>query len=171
MTADDPLARLVAEQTRPAAGDEERAVHRLILAVATDPTRRLTEEELARTARHIAAAGFAPHALERARGNLVTQPRPGGGVVERGDWLPPAEIHYLRHGVAREEWPSGTSPAMYLADGVATVRDPASRFFVSRYQGTWRCGAIGPNRRQCGSRDQDWIVVDYRLVTGFWTTV
>ena len=170
MSPDDPLDRLVAEQTRPDAGDEERAVHRLILAAATDPNWQLTEEELARIVRHIAGAGFDPHALERARGNLVGHTRPGGGDVERGDRLPPAEIHYLRHCVARQEWPPETTLADYIADSAAVIRDPTSRLFASRYQGTWQCGAIGRNRSRRGPRGHDWIVVDYRLVTGFWAT-
>jgi hypothetical protein len=93
MSSNDPLDRLVAEQTRPDASDEERAAHRLILAAATDPARQLTEEELARIVRHIARAGFDPHALERARGTIVNRPRPGGGTVQTGERLPPAEIH------------------------------------------------------------------------------
>ena len=68
MTPDDPLDRLVVEQTRPGASDETRAAHRLILAAATDPTRQLSEEELARIVRHIAGVGFDPYARERVRG-------------------------------------------------------------------------------------------------------
>jgi hypothetical protein len=170
MSPDSPLDRLVAEQTRPDAGDEERAVHRLILAAATDPEQRLTEEEIARIVRHIAGAGFDPNARERARGTIVNRPRPGGGIVQTGERLPPAEIHFLRHCIVQEERPPGTTLPDYLADCVAIVRDPRSRLFASRYQGVWQCGAIGPNPVPRGPRGHEWIIVDYRLMLGFWTT-
>jgi len=92
MPPDDPLAALVAAHTRPDASDETRAVHRLILAVATDPARLLTEEELARVVRHIAGAGFDPHALERVRGNLVGALRSNGNEVAPRDHLASGEV-------------------------------------------------------------------------------
>jgi hypothetical protein len=168
---EEALARLVAANTRPGAGDEERAVHRLILDAATDPARHLTEAELARIVRHIAGAGFDPDALERARGNLVGRLRLDGRKIETGDRLPPAEIHYLRHVVAREEWPPGTTLGDYLASAVHLCNQPTSRVFVSRYQGVWQCGVIGWNEAARGSDGQDWLIVDYRLVTGHWATV
>src|SRR5215213_11858687 len=109
MSSDTPLDRLVAEQTRPDASDEERAVHRLILAAATDATLQLTMEELARIVRHIAGAGFDPNALERVRGHVIRTLRLRGEPMQPRDRLPPAEAHYLRHCVAQREWPSGTT--------------------------------------------------------------
>jgi hypothetical protein len=170
MSPDDPLARLVAEQTRPEASEEERAVHRLILAAATDPARRLAGEELAHIVRHIARAGFDPNALERLRGNVVRTLRLRGEPRQPGDRLPPAEAHYLRHCVVQREWPSGTTLLGYLDSIARLLRDPASRFFVSRYQSAWQCGAIGPNRILRGPEGKAWILVDYRLITGHWVT-
>jgi hypothetical protein len=164
------LARLVAANTRPRASDEERAVHRLILDAAIDPARRLTAAELGRVPRHIAGAGFDPLALERARGNLVGATRPNGGRVQRGERLPPGEVHYLRHVVVHQEWPPGTTLNSYFVDAERIIRDPASAIFASLYQGVWQCGAIGRNGPVRGPDGQDWIIVDYRLATGFWTT-
>jgi hypothetical protein len=170
MSPGDTLARLVAEQTRPAASGEERAAHRLILAAATDPARRPTAEELARIARHIAGAGFDPNALERVRGNVVRTLRLRGEPMRPGDRLPPAEAHYLRHCVAQREWQSGTTLPGYPDSIARLLRDPASRFFVSRYQAAWQCGAIGPSRALRGPEGNAWILVDYRLITGHWVT-
>jgi hypothetical protein len=170
MSPDDPLERLIAEQTRLGASDEERAAHHLILTAALDPARQLTEEELTRIVRHIAAAGFDPNALERVRGNVVRTLRLRGEPMQPGDRLPPAEAHYLRHCVAQREWPSGTTLLGYLDSIARLLRDPASRFFVSRYQAAWQCGAIGPNRMLRGPEGKAWILVDYRLITGHWVT-
>jgi hypothetical protein len=164
------LARLVAADTRPGASNAERAVHRLILDAATDPTRHLTATELDRVLRHIAGVGFDPLALERARGNLVGAIRPNGGRVQRGERLAPGEIHYLRHVVVHQEWPPERTISGYFAEAARILSDPASGVFASRYQGAWQCGAIGRNGPVRGPDGQDWIIVDYRLVTGFWTT-
>jgi hypothetical protein len=167
---EETLTRLVAANTRPIASDEERSVHRLILDAATDPAGQLTTTELDRVLRHIAGAGFDPLALERARGNITGVPRPRGGQVGTRDRLPPAEIHYLRHVIANREWPLGTTPEDYLTSVEVVVGDPASRVFVSRYQGTWQCGMIRESGVLRGPQGQAWIIVDYRLVTGFWAT-
>ncbi|MFN8513783.1 MAG: hypothetical protein U0232_19630 [Thermomicrobiales bacterium] len=170
MSSDDPLDRLVAEQTRPGASDEERAVHRLILAVAIDPARQLTEEELARIVRQIAGAGFDPNALERARGNIVKQPRLGGGIVQTGDRLPPAEAHYLRHCLAQREWPTGTTLLAYLASIREVVLDSRSGILVNRYQDAWQLAFIRESRALRGPGGHQWLLVDYRVHLGHWTT-
>jgi hypothetical protein len=76
----------------------------------------------------------------------------------------------LRHCIVQQEWPPGTTLPDYLAHCVEIVRDPRSRLFVSRYQGVWQCGAIGPNSAPRGPHGHGWIIVDYRLMLGFWTT-
>lgn len=157
-------------ETRSEAGDGERAVHRLILDAASDRRRALTAEELARVLEHVARAGFDPQALERARGNLVGLDRPGGGQVGRGDRLPPAEIHYLRHVAARPEWPAGTTPAGYVASIGQVITDPDSGVLVSRFQGAWQLTIVRESRAWRGAAGHQWLMVDYRLATGHWTT-
>ena len=164
------LDRLIAAATRPGAGRAERDAHRLILDAATDPRRDLAPEELAGVLRHVARAGFDPHALERARGNLVGAPRPDGGRVRTGDRLPPAEIHYLRHVVIQDEWPAGATLAGYVASIRAVIADPASGVLVSRFQGVWQLTVVRESRELRGPRGRDWVMVDYRLRTGHWTT-
>ena len=164
------LDQLRDANTRLGAGEEERAVHRLILDAATDPHRALRPEELARVVRHIGGAGFDPHARERVRGTLVGLVRPGGGQVGVRDRLPPAEVHYLRHVVAREEWPPGTDLPRYLASLQEVIDDSASRLFTSLCQGIWQCGVIRPVGSLKGPQGGDWVVVDYRLMTGHWVT-
>lgn len=170
MSPDDPLDRLVAEQTRPSASEEERAVHRLILAAAIDPARQLTEEELTRIVRHIAGVGFDPNALERARGNIVDTPRPGGGTVQTGARIPPEEAHYLRHCVKQREWPAGTTLPAYRTSIRAVVLDARSGLLINRYQGAWQLAIVRESLALRGENGHQWMLVDYRLKLGHWTT-
>lgn len=167
---EETLARLVAEHTRAGSSVEERAVHRLILDAATDPARRLDDAELARVLRHVARAGFDPLALERARGNLVGLPRPGGGAVLRGERLSSAEIHYLRHIVAQEEWPTGTTLAGYVASLPPLILDPDSGVLVGRFQGVWQATIVRLSGELRGRGGHQWLVVEYRLRRGHWMT-
>lgn len=167
---EEELARLVAANMRPGAGEEEWAVHRLILDAATDPARRLDEAELGRVLRHIAQAGFDPLALERVRGNLVGAIRPDGTRVERGLRLPPAEAHYLRHVVVQPQWPQVTTLTGYQSSIGQVVADPISGVLVCQYQGAWQLAVVRESRGLRGPDGYDWLLVDYRLETGHWTT-
>lgn len=164
------LDELVRANTRSGADQGERAVHRLILDVATDPQRILSLEELGEIVQHVARAGFDPHALERARGNIVGSLRPDGDEVQRGERLPPAEVHYLRHVVVQPEWPAGTSLAGYVASIREVIGDSDSGLLVCQYQGAWQLTVVRESRLLRGPAGQDWLLVDYRLGTGHWTT-
>jgi hypothetical protein len=167
---DEILARLVAANMRPGASDEERAVHRLILDAATDPARQLAAAELERVLQHIAGAGFDPLALERVRGNIVRLVRPDGREVQQGEYLPPAEAHYLRHCVARQEWPAGIGFAGYLAAIRQVIADPTSGVLVGRQYGVWQLTVVREARELLGPAGREWLVVEYRLRIGHWTT-
>lgn len=167
---EEALARLVAANTRPDASGEERAIHQIILDAATDPARQLTATELARVLRHIAGAGFDPLALERVRGNLVGVIGLNGTIIERGDRLLPVEIHYLRHVIAQREWPAGTTLAAYVASIPRIVTDPESGILVCQYQGAWQLTLVRESHQLRGPDGHRWLLVDYRLQTGHWTT-
>ena len=148
---------------------ESQAANALIVAAGAG-ARPVSDEELNRVLAHVASAGFHPAALERARGNIVGLERPAGGRVQRGDRLPPGEVHYLRHVVARQEWPDGTTPDAYLASIQRVIRDATSGVFVSRYLGAWQFGVIGHSLGARGPGGGRWILVDYRVEIGHWTT-
>ena len=90
--------------------------------------------------------------------------------MRTGDRLPPAEIHYLRHVVIQDEWPAGATLAGYVASIRAVIADPASGVLVSRFQGVWQLTVVRESRELRGPRGRDWVMVDYRLRTGHWTT-
>ena len=116
-----------------AAGRSYSAADRLILEAATG-LRELSDAELLQVLEHVAQAGFDPHATETVRGRaagLIWQ----GRVLRGSDRLPPAEVHYLRHVVAAQEWPAGVSLDAWLGSIAEVVLDPRSGVLVNRYQG------------------------------------
>lgn len=148
---------------------EGQAVNALIAAAGTRRT-VLSATDLARVLGHVAQAGFDPQAREAVRGRIVGLARPAGGQVGRGDQLPPDEVHYLRHVVAQQEWPAGTTLAEYLASIRRVIEDPTSGVFVSTYLGARQLGILGHAGASRGPDGGRWILVDYRIATGHWTT-
>jgi hypothetical protein len=129
----------------------------------------LSEAELEAVLQFVASAGFDPAARERLRGDLagVTW----RGVTLRGsDRLPPAERHYLKHVIKRQEWPIGTSLADYLASLRAVILDPMSGVFTSRYEGAAQLGILRESADLRGPSGHEWVLIDYRVTTGHWVT-
>jgi hypothetical protein len=113
--------------------------------------------------------GFDPTAQERVRGSLAgTEWR--GVTLKGSDRLPPAERHYLRHVRKLQEWPVGTSLEEYIESVRRIVRDPRSGVFTSQYQGALQLGIIRRSGDLRGPGGFSWILVEYRLRTGHWTT-
>jgi hypothetical protein len=143
-------------------------IDQLIVAAATG-TVVLSPSELRRVLEHIAQAGFDPNAREQVRGRLA-------GVVWQGqvlrgrDRLPPDEVHYLWHVVTRQEWPAGTTLSGYSETVRQVILDPASGVFTSRYQGALQVGIVRSSDDLRGPRDFGWLLVEYRVMTGHWTT-
>jgi hypothetical protein len=151
------------------AGDESPPdFDRLILEAATG-ARQLTPEELQRVLGHVAAAGFDPSALERARGRLAGQIWRGVRLAA-GTMLSPAEAHYLRHVVVGQEWPSGLSLQEYVESVRSVILDPSSGVAVSRYQGTWQLSVLRRSQSLRGPHGNEWVLVEYRVATGHWVT-
>lgn len=154
-----------AEAERIAERDE---VHALVVEAASG-TRRLSPLELSRVLRWVADAGFDPDARETARGFLA-------GIVWRGrvltgtDRLPSAERHFLRHVVRAREWPSGTSLSDYMESIREFILDDTSGVYTSIYRGALQLGVIRRAGRLRGPEGADWVLVEYRLAIGHWTT-
>lgn len=148
--------------------DESSSVAAFI-NVAVTGTRRLMPGELRRVLEHVAQAGFDPNAREKARGRLA-------GVIWRGnilkasDLLDPLEAHYLRHASIRREWPDGTTVRAYANSIRDTILGPHSGVATSLYQGTRQLTVVGRSGSWQGPNGFGWILVDYRLATGYWMT-
>ena len=109
--------------------------HRLILEAATG-ARALSADEMQRVLEHVAQAGFFPAPNAKAGGRLAGLTWQGRTLMGR-DRLPSAEVHYLRHVVARREWPIGTTLEDYLSSGREAVLDPTSGILASRLHGLY----------------------------------
>jgi hypothetical protein len=139
------LARAGASFNRPLARPD-----RLILEAATG-ARRLSREELAEVLEHVAEAGFDPVPDKRGRTS--------------------AQKHFEKHVRVQREWPEGTTLEEYLESARRVVLDPGSSVLVSQYRGQYQLGVIGPSGAARGPGGNAWIVVEYRVALGHWTTV
>ncbi len=142
---------------------------RLIIEAATG-ARRLSRIELRRAITHVAQAGFDPDARQRVAGPLVGL-RWQGRVLKRGEELPTADAHYLKHVVAQGEWPDGTTFENYVDSLRQVICDPASGLLVSRFREKgWQLAVVRRSGPLRGSAGYDWVMVEYRLATGHWMT-
>ncbi|HEY8446290.1 MAG TPA: hypothetical protein VIL01_04215 [Thermomicrobiales bacterium] len=107
---------------------------------------------------------------ERARGELA-------GVIWQGQelrgstMLPPADRHFIKHVMLRREWPDNTALDDYLASIQEVVHDPASGVATRRYEGrAWQLTVVRRSGSLRGPAGHEWVLVDYRVETGHWTT-
>lgn len=120
---------------------------------------------------HVRAAGFDPSATFPADRRVVGLRRVNGSIIERGDLIPTAELHYLRHVVAQREWPDGTTIRQYEQ----SLRDHAMRLRVGILVSEippfgWHVAIIGPSGEQRGPEGSGWLALEYRVSTGHWAT-
>ncbi|MGB9591319.1 MAG: hypothetical protein ACPL1K_02245, partial [Candidatus Kryptoniota bacterium] len=132
--------------------------------------RDLSDDELQRVVEKVAKSGF-----NREHASLVKPEMTGiiwrGKSLQVGERLPADEWHFVKHVLARQEWPEGTSLDEYLESLRAVIRNPESGIMVSKYQGIyWQIAFIAESGRWCGVGGSDFILVEYRDGYGFWIT-
>lgn len=82
-----------------------------------------------------------------------------------------AELHYLRHVLAQQEWPVGTTRANYLRGAHDLALDQRSGVLVSQYRNYgWHVTIVGRSGRLQGPQGYRFMVVEYRVVSGHWAT-
>ncbi|MEJ5222839.1 MAG: phage minor head protein [Anaerolineales bacterium] len=141
-----------------------------LIRVAGLGLRELSDDELRKIVEKVAKAGF-----NREHTSLVKPEMAGlvwkGKTLEVGERLPADEWHFVKHVLARQEWPEGTSLDEYLESLRAVIRNPESGIMVSRYQGIyWQIAFIAESGRWRGVGGSDFILVEYRDGYGFWIT-
>ena len=135
-----------------------------LIAELAGTERDASEDEIRRIREYVAERGFDPDALERVRGR-------GAGIVWRGrtlrgrDQLPPAEAHYVRHVLARPEWPTGTTLFEFLHIIEQVVRDESGAVLLSKYAGRLQIGFLTRTGYWKGPEGEDWTLVDFRHET------
>ncbi len=143
--------------------------NRLIFEAATGG-RQLTPDELQQTVDHMAQVGFDPDAQEDVGGRLVGLSWKGR-IVQSGDRLSSAEVHYLRHVVLQKEWPDGTTYEAYLDSLEKVIKDPQSGLLVNQFRDRgWQLTIVGRSGSMRGPAGSEWIMIEYRLSTGHWVT-
>ena len=148
--------------------DRVQDVDALIRAVH-DTGGSVTEAELTQILDHVARAGFDEQAREAARGPLRGQMWQGQPVIG-STRLPPAVRHWLLHALVNREWPVGTTLAGYIDSLRRITLDPDSGVFVNTYQSEISLGIMRESRELRGPGGHAWILVQYRVSTGHWTT-
>lgn len=150
-------------------GDRFADTNRLIAAVISgehDPS----PTELRQIVAHVARAGFDPTPQARAGGRLaglIWQ----GRALKGSDRLTPAEVHYLRHAVVRQEWPAGTTLAAYLASISEVVLDATSGVLVNQLHGQyWHLTVLRRSGPLQGREGYPWLMVEYRVELRHWVT-
>jgi hypothetical protein len=151
-----------------ASDDVNHDIARLLPGVA-DANRQVIDVELRLVLDQVAAAGFDPLARETARRPLQGQVWQGQTITTKTR-LPPAVRHWLLHARVNAEWPVGTTLHQYVESLRQVILDPDSGVFVNRYRGALSLGVIRQTRDLHGPGGYDWILVQYRVATGHWTT-
>lgn len=145
-------------------------VDQMILDIAVG-ARAPPGRDLVSIRRHIAAAGFDPHARFPPDKRVIGLARSGGAVVHAGDRIPTAELHFLRHVVAQGEWPPGTTPTQY----VRYLRDLAGHSRAGILMSIippfgWHVAIVGRTGGWRGPRGFDWMLVEDRVNGRHWAT-
>ena len=128
--------------------------------------RLLTPEQLREIREHVAGAWY-----NLSREQLVHRELVGmqwrGRVLQTGDALPTDVAHYLKHVVARQEWPPGMTLAAYRESLREVIRDPASGLMTSMYRDKGcHLSIVRRSRELQGPGGYDWLLVEYRVSTG-----
>ena len=148
--------------------DQSAAEANRLIVEAGSASRELSGAELQRVLEHVARVGFqsATPAKASRLGGIVWQ----GRVLRASERLPSAEVHYLRHAVAEQEWPPGTTLAGYLQSIRDVILDPRSGVLVSQLEGEWQLTVVRQSGPLRGPAGYEWVMVDYRVSITSWVT-
>ena len=155
----------------PRVADDVRSEVDLLILDLGLSARNPTGRDLEAIRRHVGASGFDPLATFPADRRVAGLQRANGQIIQRGDAIPTAELHYLRHVVRQQEWPDGTTSPQY-EDSLTNL---ALRLRVGMLVSEippfgWHLAIVGRTGALRGPRGFDWLVVEYRVSSGHWAT-
>ena len=147
------------------ADETSTKVDRIILEAARGK-RLLALDDLWAIQEHVANAWYNLSREQRIPGVLAGTLWEGR-VLQPGDMFPTDVVHYLKHVVARQEWPLGMTFDAYRESLRDVICDPASGLMTSKYRDKGchlsivrRSGALQ------GPGGYEWLLVEYRVSTG-----
>lgn len=148
--------------------EETHPVDRLILELA-ESRREATDEEIQRIREHVAGAGYQPGSMTKA-GSRIAGLVWEGETIRSSHRLDNALVHYLRHVVAQDEWPPGTTVAEYVANLRSVVEDPNGGILLTHPFGAWLLTFVSESHDPEHFNGRQWIAVGYGVDYGYWMT-
>ena len=118
---------------------------------------------------YAARSGFDPTATTRAGGRLSGLSWQGR-ILEGGDVLNVAEVHFLRHVVVGREWPTGTTMSEYVSSLTNAVRDDNGPVLLDVKLGVPRLTFFSQDRVSQLHGTTSWTLVGFDVHYGYWTT-
>lgn len=145
--------------------ESREIIARILLNVG--PTRRgLSEPELDAVAAQVALVGFPPVQNMEAGGTIAGMLW-GGRVIKGTDRLAPADRHYLKHVLALEEWPAGTTLEAWLAGLRDVILDRRTGILLSRFDGRLQLAFFRKANELRGPGGNEWLMVEYAVELGY----
>lgn len=149
--------------------ESRHPVDRLIAEVAATG-RPVTTNDIRVIRNYVSGLGFDTDKNSLAGGRLdglVWE----GRALKRTDLMSAGEIHYLRHALKQQEWPSGVTLIDYLSSVRDIILDPESGLAVSRWCAReWHLTVARASTSLKGPGGANWVVIEYRVGEGRWTT-
>jgi hypothetical protein len=136
-----------------------------LIKFASLDLRPLTRVEIGKITNLVAERGFNDNLLEKAGGRL-TGLEWQGNTIKGSDMMGSGIVHYLRHVVAGNEWPAGTTIDQYYDSISQVIKDNQTKIFVSRYSGELQIGFTRESGEYAGIKSRGLFFVEYRLKTG-----
>jgi len=149
-------------------GPKVHPVNQLILDLA-ESGRAANDQDIAWIREHVARAGFDSDSVARASPRLAGLEW-NGVLLHSRDWLDNAGAHYLRHVVARQEWPVGTTLDEYIASLRNAVLDTDGGILLQSIQHLWHLTFVARSHEYTGPAGGRWIAVGYGVNYGYWVT-
>lgn len=143
-------------------------VNDLITEIA-ESGREAIDEDIQRIREHVADVGYEPGGMTKA-GGIIAGLWWRGRRIRSNERIENADAHFLRHVVARHEWPIGTTFAQYISSLRPAVEDPEGGIVVDRIHGQWRLSFMARAYGATGPLSGGWILVGYPVKYGYWST-
>jgi hypothetical protein len=128
--------------------------------------RTLTSERLREIQEHVARAWYNLSQEQRVSREL-SGIQWKGRFLQLGDTLPTDVVHYLKHVVARREWPLGTGFDEYRESLRNVIRDPESGLLTSMFRDKGcHLSIVRRSGEWQGPGGYEWLFIEYRESSG-----
>jgi len=140
-----------------------------LVRIAGIGLRELTDAEVSSIVNKVGTIGLSKDAIQKVD-NSIAGLEWNGKVLKTGDMISPEEAHYLKHVISNREWPEGTTIEQYNASLKATIQNPESGMFISKFDNNWQIGFVGESGKWQGTHGFSHILVEYRVKYNYWVT-